>query len=258
MTASAKSATTAELRALLRRKFPAGQYAMLDEVRDAAGFDASRSMDVIVVGLWPSRGLDVQGMELKASRGDWLRELKRPEKAEAFVGYCDYWWVVSGDAGMVRVDELPPAWGLMTPYGRGLKVIRPAPKLAQPKPMDRSLLAALLKRATSTRLTNAEIEAEIETRVRAAVESRARLESREDRDDSYEHKRLARSVQEFEATSGIKIDRWNGGEIGAAVKVALDGEASLRRLRRDYDALAGRARELVRRLDGDGAPPVGS
>ena len=79
----AKPIDAQRLRALLRRKYPADQYAMLYEVRDAAGFSAKRSADVMLIGLWPSRGNMVEGMEVKISRSDWLRDLKKPEKAEA-------------------------------------------------------------------------------------------------------------------------------------------------------------------------------
>jgi len=45
--------------------------------------------------LWPSRGLHLMGFEIKAGRGDWLRELKDPGKAEGIAAYCDQWWVVA-------------------------------------------------------------------------------------------------------------------------------------------------------------------
>lgn len=215
-------ASSGELRARLRRKFPADQYAMLYEVRDAAGFGASRSADVVMVGLWPSRGCMIEGMEIKVSRTDWLRELKKPEKAEAFVPYCDKWWVVAGHADVVKLPELPPTWGLMVPSGKGLSVVRQAPDL-QPKPVDRSLLAAMLKRATSTQLDDPEIQAAIEARVKSEKE---RFRS----DESYELRRatgrvadLERSIAAFEAASGVTINAYDGSRIGEAVKLVLHG-----------------------------------
>jgi hypothetical protein len=53
---------------ILYNKFPHGQYALLDEVRDEAGFGASRAIDVLAIGLWPSRGNEVHGIEVKSGR----------------------------------------------------------------------------------------------------------------------------------------------------------------------------------------------
>lgn len=215
--------TTAKLRALLRRKYPADQYAMLYEVRDAAGFQAQRSADVIVVGLWPSRGCLLEGMELKVSRSDWLRELKKPQKAEAFFSYCDRWWVVVGSSDIVKPGELPPTWGLMVPRAGGLGVIQQAPVL-KPEPIDRSLLAAMMKRATSTALEDPQVCAVIDARVAA---QKALLKSNE----SYDLQRLKRdledlrkSVSAFQQASGVQIDAYSGARIGEAVRAVMSGE----------------------------------
>ena len=71
------------LRDALRVKLPAGEYALMHEVRDAAGSQANRSIDVLAMSLWPSRGLYLTGIELKTDRGDWRRELRNPAKAES-------------------------------------------------------------------------------------------------------------------------------------------------------------------------------
>lgn len=71
----------------LEKRFPAGQFALLQEVSDAAGFGRSRSADGIAMSLWPSRGLGIDGIEIKSYRSDWLRELKHPEKADQTIMY---------------------------------------------------------------------------------------------------------------------------------------------------------------------------
>lgn len=212
-----------ELRALLRVKFPPDQFALLYEVRDAAGFGASRSADAIIVGLWPSRGCLVEGFEVKVSRSDWLRELKKPEKAEAFVKFCDRWWVVASSDDVARLDELPATWGLMVKSGRGLGVRKEAPKLAA-QPIDRGFLAAMLKRACSVGLDAPEVVAVVEARVKEAA---ARLE----RDAGFDYKRttetltsLQLAVEQFERASGVKITAYGGDRIGEAVRMVLNRE----------------------------------
>ena len=114
---------TSEIHAALRDRYKPPEYAFLEEVRNDAGFDASRSCDAIAMSLWPSRGLDLQGFEIKASRSDWLRELKDPAKAEAVCKFCDFWWLAVGDAGIVLDGELPVSWGLLVPRGDKLVVV---------------------------------------------------------------------------------------------------------------------------------------
>lgn len=85
---------------------------LLPQVRSRAGFDARRTADALVMQLWPSRGLHLEGFEIKVSRSDWLRELRDPTKADEFARWCDKWWIVAPD-GMVKTSELPDTWGLM-------------------------------------------------------------------------------------------------------------------------------------------------
>jgi hypothetical protein len=122
---------------------------LCSNVRDDAGFSAERTADALGVGLWPSRGCYLYGFELKASRADWLKELKTPAKAEAFVPYCDYWYIVAPD-GVVKPAELPPGWGLLLPWrADNLTAVVGAQLNESPKKMPRGMLAALVKRAQS-------------------------------------------------------------------------------------------------------------
>lgn len=233
--------TAADIRALLRRKFPADQFAMLYEVRDAAGFGASRSADVFMLGLWPSRGCLIEGMEIKVSRADWLQELKKPQKAEAFVPYCDKWWVVVGNKDIVKPGELPPTWGLMVAGGRGITVVTDAPKL-DAQAIDRSLLAAILKRATSTTLTDPEVAAAIDAKVKAEKEKFSARESYELQSLKRELGELRSSIQKFEDTSGVKIDTYQGERIGNAVKAVLNLEHNF--MLRDARGLRDKVKKL--------------
>lgn len=89
-----------------------GEYAFMRQVRNAAGFDASRTFDAVAVHLWPSRGFTVDIIEVKVSRSDWLRELRDPAKAEAAHLLGDR-FIVAAPAGIVQTGELPPGWGLI-------------------------------------------------------------------------------------------------------------------------------------------------
>ena len=143
-----RDSVTEDLIARLRVRYPASAYALLEQVRDAAGFAASRAGDLIAVGLWPSRGCEVEGFEVKVSRADWLREFRAPAKAENLYGFCDRWWLVIPSAkDVLRDGELPPTWGCIEQHGSDkLRTHTPAPKLT-PGALDRYFIAAILKRA---------------------------------------------------------------------------------------------------------------
>lgn len=124
MTADAPKLTEAKVLALLRDRHAttgnggAGEWAFMPHVRNAAGFDASRTLDALALHLWPSRGLVLHGYEVKVSRSDWLREVKDPAKAEAFCRLVEFFWIVA-PAGVVKKGELPPTWGLIEVNGTG-------------------------------------------------------------------------------------------------------------------------------------------
>lgn len=122
------------------------EWAVMTEVGQGTGSNAGRYADAIAMNLWPSRQLAIHGYEVKASRGDWLRELNHPEKAEPIAAYCDYWWIVAND-GVVK-DDLPDGWGLLIPNaGERLRVVTRATKRTFVRDTDRTFVAAMLRRA---------------------------------------------------------------------------------------------------------------
>jgi len=132
---------------LIYKRFPIGEYAVFQEVRDAAGMSANRSADGIAMNLYPSRGLAINGIEVKSSRSDWLSEKKKPEKAEAIFKYCDYFWLITDGENIAKLDEIPDAWGWLCRKGEKIYTMKDAPKQT-PMPIGRHFLAALLKRAS--------------------------------------------------------------------------------------------------------------
>ena len=169
VTIMASALTTAEVWELLQKRYSGDEWVILSEVRNAAGYDATRTADAIAMNMWPSRGLAMHGFEIKASRADWLRELKNPRKADAFMGRVDYWWLVVGDPAIVHDGELPDGWGLLAPRGGGLGVVtepakRPAVDISRP------FLASLLRRAARELMPDARLAA---VRREGFVEGRA-------------------------------------------------------------------------------------
>jgi hypothetical protein len=202
-----KTNPTAQLMAALARRYPVGQFALLEQVANGTGSMANRWCDAIAMSLWPSRGLELFGFELKVYRGDWLRELKAPRKAEAIAAYCHRWYVVTPQ-GLVREGELPPAWGLLELRGGKLHCVRESP-LAEPKAFDYPMLAAILRRASESMVPKSALQA------LAKAEAEELTAARKDRDglELDELRKLKKLVEIFEGKSGLSL-QWSGPRVG--------------------------------------------
>jgi len=143
---------TKELIEALSNHWPAPDCAFIPEFRAGTGF-VGNAADAIAMHLWPSKGLELVGFELKVSRGDWLRELKDPHKADPVKKFCDRWYLVTYDLKVIKyADELPEGWGLMFLENGVIHTMIEAPKLT-PEPIDRLFTASLMRRATKLKLS---------------------------------------------------------------------------------------------------------
>lgn len=173
---------------------------LLEEVRNSTGFSATRSCDAMAFEFWPSAGLHITGYEVKASRADWLRELKDPEKAFTFSRYCDFWWVAAASKDVVQLEELPPMWGLLVLNAKGKLHPVVGAKQLPAEPMSRAVLMSVIRAACSSTFEPL-VAARVEVAIRqanAGVVSQLRNATRDLED-------LQRRVREFEEASGISI-----------------------------------------------------
>lgn len=230
---------------LLRSRYPAKTHALMFEVRNGAGFSADRSCDAIAISTWPSRGLKLMGFEIKASRADWRKEIEHPEKADSFSVYCDEWYVVADGPKIVQHDEVPETWGYIQRLGDRLVCEKPAPLNTAVKPLPRTMLAAMLQRAIDSATVPGKREYD---RGYAA----AKLEWEKIAENRSTHARdelrdLQKAVQDFERVSGVRINSWNGDQIGEAVKLVMSGghKQHLGNIR----YMLGEARTLVAALE---------
>ncbi len=258
--AETNAATEEEMVAMLRRSIEADkgngpQGCVIAQVRNDAGFDARRTLDAVSMRFWKSHGLLLEGYECKSSRGDLLRELKAPEKAEQFAGMIDRFWIIAGGPGIAKAEELPEAWGLLVAGKNGLRIVK-QPKLlhdlpgrtpaAKPLPpaFSRGFLVGMLRQTVRQQnATPEEIQAAVdaERQVWLSIRNNERESHREEFDA------LADRIRRFEEASGVKIDTWRSGpeDVGAAVRMVLDGKRDTEALERRLERIAEQAEAVA-------------
>jgi hypothetical protein len=229
--------------ALRTRYNDKGAYAFFPHVRESTGGGACRTADALAFGLWPSRGLELEGFEIKISRGDWLKELKDPSKADVFYRHCDRWWLVLSDASIIRENELPSTWGLLVYRGEKLFAKVAAPKLT-PESLDKGFVASILRKASEGMISRSEIDSQLAAQYKDGYERGS--SSSNGSHHKYELDKLKESLAEFEKASGIEISTWNGRKIGELVKFFSSRGTSntVHALQRYRDELADGLKEV--------------
>ncbi|SEF28464.1 hypothetical protein ABL840_26860 [Variovorax sp. NFACC27] len=199
----------------------ANGYACLFEVASGTGSNARTFADIVVMNLWPSRGMDLVGYEVKTSRSDWQREMKLPAKAWPVMQYMDRWFLLAAP-GVAKLDEIPTNWGFIEFDGARLKYLKPAPKL-EPIALSKTFLGALLrkpvrdvegmvKRATEEALSK--VDKTVEERI--AKEMRRRGEK---------HQELVDKLAKLKDATGIDLLEWQPEESQVhAIKFALKAD----------------------------------
>lgn len=231
-----------KVRRALHRRYAAPAYALLEEVADGTGARARRRADALVIGCWPSRGLTIEGVEIKVARSDWLRELKKPRKSEAVQRYCDHWWIAA-PSGVVDPDELPRTWGLLELQKGGKLRVRVAAPALDPQPLDRSLLASLA-RAMHEGVQSAEqrVKAnlpgkdEYDKGYQAGEAFGRKVAEAELRGQLRQGQSALDTLKNFVEATGIPLNSWNGRHLGRAMRNVV-AAATYRPLKKDYARL---------------------
>lgn len=212
------------IRGAMSKWWAAPEWAIMWEVGEGTGARSGRYADAVMMSLWPSRGLELHGVEIKVSRSDWKREAADPSKAEAIAKYCDCWWIHTSPGIVEDLSDLPPAWGLREWDGKKWKTLRDAEKTTA-EPITRHFLAAMLRRADGA-MKSLMDEAMRDAREAQMAESEKRRQQFHDevnravkrRTESLE--RASQNVAAFEAAFGFSATDWgvHHANLGAAAR----------------------------------------
>ncbi|RNF34178.1 hypothetical protein [Paracoccus methylarcula] len=208
--ANPKKLKTSDMTAAMAKRWAAPEYAIMYEVGEGTGANTGRYADAVIMSLWPSRGLELHGVEIKVSRSDWKREAANPQKAEAIAKYCDRWWIHTPPGIVDDLSDLPPAWGLREFDGKRWHTIREAEK-TEAEPINRRFLAALLRRADGAMqaIMNEAMREAREAQWAEAEKQRERYKKDVEQAVERRTRKLAEgaeAVSEFEAAFGSDAD----------------------------------------------------
>jgi hypothetical protein len=250
---------------LLRKRYSAVQgngpeWAYVEKVRNAPGFAATRTADAMALSLWPSRGHELHGFEVKVSRSDWRTELKNGAKADAWHEIIDRWWIVA-PVGVVPKDELPGTWGLLE-VSRNSKTSSQtvaAPLLTTARAdISRRFLVPLLRaagcalEATPEQKALQEAEAEGWRKGHAAGvrDSGQWQRMYEDQKATSDLNRAA--VNEITNALGVSITEWNEKEpkrakdVAEALRVVLADEVAVKRSAENLERAASQLEQQAK------------
>ncbi len=109
---------------------------------------------------------ELHGIEVKISRGDWLSELRKPEKSVAATKEVDRYYLLAGSAEVYREDEVPTQWGILEYRDGCIHEVRPAalliPRSEPATPWSRPVVTAMLRRVVAQGNRQRAIIAEVE------------------------------------------------------------------------------------------------
>jgi len=202
--ATGKRVTSAECCAAIADRFAPKEWATVFNVGNATGWSHSRRADALSLNCFPSRGMELYGFEIKVSRGDWMRELRDPDKSGPIQDMCDRWYVVAGDEFVVKDGELPTTWGLLVLTKRSLVVKREAPKL-RAKPWPREFVAAMMRAASEHMVPRSALAAMADEMYEKRRASDVSWKEQQFDKVTKDYEQVRAQLRAFEQASGITI-----------------------------------------------------
>lgn len=106
------------IRKSIRNKFSSfRQYVVIEEVCCTTGFynyNTPRRIDVVILDCFESNYFAIEGIEIKISKADLMRELNDPEKHEVFFNDIDF-YTIAAPKDLLKENKalIPEKWGLL-------------------------------------------------------------------------------------------------------------------------------------------------
>lgn len=141
--------STDQIYSLLHARYKAPEWAAFGELRNAAGFGASRSCDFFALHTWPSKGFMRVAVEIKVSRGDFFRELNNPKK-RAYFQSISHEFYFAAPSGLIKPAEVPEGCGLLEATPKTIRA-KVRAKQREPEDLDMDQVTTILRAAADRR-----------------------------------------------------------------------------------------------------------
>lgn len=144
--------TSAEIKAILKKKYTSPGWVFLDELRLGTGYASSsnRYMDGFAIYTWGD--LETKAFEIKVSRSDFLLEMKKPSKRRQALAFSNKFYFVT-PPGLLKPEEIPSDSGLIEVRKHDgddqLKIVVHAPNRERIRPTW-TFVASVMRRIAET------------------------------------------------------------------------------------------------------------
>lgn len=206
--------------------------------------------DAIYVGFTSSSGRVLVGHELKVSRADWLNELNKPGKADAWADQCHQWWLVVSDPSIVHEGELPHGWGLMSPGKSKTRMTvhtKAEHKGREHQPSWLAVRSIMARqdtlRAEAINRARSEARDEASTEVGERVEERIRLELSRNEHNDGTIRELRAQLRSVENALGVNL-AWKDKPAGFLNQATVDEIAEVRAVLTETRSVKAAVRKL--------------
>lgn len=223
--------TANDIRNSLQQYYADPEWTLMFEVGNGTGGTLRRHADGVAMNMYPSRGYEIRGFEIKVSRSDLKHEIEQAEKAEAVCQYCDTWFLVV-PKGLTKDIQIPLPWGIIEYCDEGkLRIKKQAEKL-QRETLPVQFVAGMLRaqQRTSRQDVAKRVESELQSR-KEIWQKHKTWEMDRLRDDN---ERMVKKLTEVKEQTGINLLDWvPTSEIVAklqAVSAVYDLEGTFRQL----------------------------
>lgn len=238
--------TASQVEKAVRQLWQKNGCVVLSQIRNGTGFErAARTGDMLALQTWPSRGLSVDGIEIKVSRSDLRSELGEPAKAESIAQWCSHWWLATPE-GLTDADVIPDAWGIIHINNKLIAKVTKQPKVLKPKAMDALFVASVIRNFSEAYIHRGEIADSVASEVEAARKNFHQQE---------QHKlkraeELRESIEKWEAAHGLNLInygslRYDAADMGRKINLLMAlRDSPTEALRKAGEALAAASKAL--------------
>ena len=150
----------------LEKEHPPEHYAFFRELRVGTGFgkDSEQRFDAYAIHYLKGKRNHARCFEIKASRGDFISEVKKPLKRKAGLRLSHEFYFVAPQ-GMLKITEIPPECGLIEVKADGTLHYAITAPFRDTWPATWQFIASICRRLDVARRKEAEIEARIKNLV---------------------------------------------------------------------------------------------